>query len=82
MKTIITLKSKFDSVELVRQLKSNIEFYNKYIPFIYIRQLEITLKGDFTVSYTGLSFWIENEEDVILRFPVELVKEMNIKEGE
>ena len=82
MKTIIVLKSKFDSVELVKQLKSNIEIYNKYIPFIYIQQLEITLKGDFKVSYTGLSFWIETEEDIVLRFPVDLIKEMNIKEGE
>lgn len=82
MKTIITLKSHYDSVEFVKQLKSNIEIFNKYIPFIYIQQLEITLKGEFNVSYTGLSFWIESEEDIILRFPIELVKEMNIKEGE
>ena len=80
MKTIIALKEREESLELLKsineaEVKSNMDFG-------YISKLEITLEGNFHISFTGLSLWIEDSENEenYLKIPVSLIKGFEIEE--
>ena len=78
MKIIITFKDRQDSVMFMDSL--NTSKLKEDLDFVYPSIRDLTLTGDFYVAFTVLSFWIENDDHIILRIPVELIKDLIIKE--
>ena len=77
MKTIITLKDIQESLDFIKnidlqELKDNLEF-------VYPSKLDLTIKGNFYVSFTGSFLWIENDDTIFLRIPFEIVKDYIVK---
>lgn len=79
MKTIITLKDTQEAKQLLQQcdfdeLKDNLDF-------VYPSNLDITLKGDFFLSVSSGNLWIETEDYILLRIPLNLIHDFIVKEG-
>ena len=81
MKAIITLRT-VESVKFMKEL--DLESLKKDLDFVYPNStaLELTIRGDFYVTYTALSLWIENEEKIILKVPTNIIKSFVCKENE
>lgn len=79
MKIIITFKRTIDSVYFMDNL--NVSKLKEDLDIVYPSFMDLTLKGNFHVAFTVLSFWIENDDHIILRIPVELIKDLIIKES-
>ena len=78
MKAIITLKAEEESAKFMEGL--DFESLKKELYFVYPSKLELTIRGEFSVAYTGLSLWIENEEETILRVPMNIIRDFACKE--
>ena len=79
MKAIITLKVEEESAKFMEEL--DLESLKKDLDFVYPSKLELTIRGEFFVTYTGLSLWIENEEGTILRVPMNIIRDFVCKEN-
>ena len=79
MKAIITLKVEEESTKFMEGL--DLETLKKELDFVYPSKLELTIRGEFSAAYTGLSLWIENEEGTILRVPMNIIRDFAFKEN-
>ena len=79
MKAIITLKESEETLEFLENI--DLDELKSCVDFVYIANMDITLRGEFQVSYTGLSLWIEDKDYLLLRVPMNLVKDFIVKEN-
>lgn len=77
MKIIIKLKPTKEAVDFL----NSIDIFSLPVELVNNSGLEITIKGNFFLSFTGLSLWIENEEESLLRVPMNIIRDFVCKEN-
>ena len=81
MKLLITLKNtekakQFMEVLDHRELSDNLDFY-------YPSNLDLTLKDkEIYISFFGNNLWVENEDFILLRVPMNLIHDFIVKESD
>ena len=80
MKLLITLKDQNESKEFLKEL--DINELRDNIDFFYPSGLDLTIRDhDIFVSFIGGNLWIENEDYVLLRVPLNIIKDFVVKES-
>ena len=79
MKTIITLKDLPESKELLKNC--DFDELKEELDFVYPSNLDITLKGNFFLSVSCGNLWIETESFILLRIPVQLIRDFIVKDS-
>lgn len=81
MKLLITLKNQNESKEFLKEL--DIDELHANLDFFYPSGLDLTIRDrDIFASYIGGNLWVETEEYVLLRVPLNIIKDFVIKESE
>ena len=80
MKLLITLNNTQEAKDFIKELdhdelKENLDFY-------YPSNLDLTIKSeDIFISFLGGNLWIETEDFILLRVPMNLIHDFVVKEG-
>lgn len=77
MKALIEFKIDEESIDFINNIDYD-ELANN-LDLVHTHLNKLTLEGDFYFSYTGLSFWIENDNSIILRLPKEYITGIDVK---
>ena len=80
MKTNITLTNTQEAKELMNYIDFN--ELKENLDFAYATNLDITLKGSYYLSVSCGCIWIETDEYILLRVPLNLVHDFIVKESE
>lgn len=79
MKTLITLKDTQEAKELMDEL--DFDELKENLDFVYPSKLDITLKGSYYLSVSIGCLWIETDDFILLRVPLNLIHGFIVKEG-
>ena len=85
MKTLIELKQSKDSVKFIQSIDVN-AIKREYGLFVYTNGnvLEIVIKGNHYISYSTIvdKLFIENEDDIIMTIPNDILFRVISKDGD